>query len=556
MIPKLSNRIPRPPRIQPKVSISCWLMLLLPLTFVGKSLGADATNAAPKWLTLVQVRQKWDAQPLDAVKQAAEGGDLTAQHYLGYSYASGTRVPLDGTNAVKWYERAGARGHLPSYFNIANLYLNSKVVPQDVAAGVRYLRLAAEGGFPMAMVLLGRVYYAGEGIPKNPGEAMKWFQKAGDLGESQGEYFAGYILDQDEGHPEAALGHYLKAATLDSPDAMFALFLLYIKGRGVAADPVEGERWLIRAAEAGYTVAQGELGWHNENPRLHSNATVGGQPASIIAAVKWYRASAEKGFAFAQYRLGLCYMEAKGVETDEEVGLDWVRKASDGGYARAAMALARYYDRGIGEPRSRDDEPMHLYHRVLEMNVKDDFMVKGLACDEIRFRHEHGIGTPEDLVAASEWYSRAVLAGDLQSNFDGKLPGSRPSGQAVGEAMTGMDVGHRYLMISGIPGSAPCERMRRVLGEYLSAAYPQDATNALRIAERFTSGADVPKDAVRAWVWFNLAASRHSSEAVAKRDEIGKALTPAELTDARKQAKELAALLEQVRQALPSQPGR
>ncbi len=52
--------------------------------------------------------------------------------------------------------------------------------------------------------------------------------------------------------------------------------------------------------------------------------------------------SAEAGDLQAQYELGWCYAEGRGVETDAETARMWIRKAADGGFAKAEYDLFLY----------------------------------------------------------------------------------------------------------------------------------------------------------------------------------------------------------------------
>ncbi len=54
-----------------------------------------------------------------------------------------------------------------------------------------------------------------------------------------------------------------------------------------------------------------------------------------MKAVKLYRKAAEQGHANAQFCLGCCYFEGKGVEEDKTEAVKWYRKAAEQGYARA-----------------------------------------------------------------------------------------------------------------------------------------------------------------------------------------------------------------------------
>ena len=58
-------------------------------------------------------------------------------------------------------------------------------------------------------------------------------------------------------------------------------------------------------------------------------------------AVDYYRSAADQGHAGAQYRLGLCYANGKGVSKDVAEAKRWYQKAADRGHKGAKKALKR-----------------------------------------------------------------------------------------------------------------------------------------------------------------------------------------------------------------------
>jgi len=103
----------------------------------------------------------------------------------------------------------------------------------------------AEQGDLRAQVRLGFCYKNGnygQGVTKNPVEAVKWFRKAAEQGEPEGQsalaycYYegSGVIKDQAE-----AVKWYLKSAEQGSSHAQIKLGYCYYKGEGVTKDPVE-----------------------------------------------------------------------------------------------------------------------------------------------------------------------------------------------------------------------------------------------------------------------------------------------------------------------------
>ena len=75
------------------------------------------------------------------------------------------------------------------------------------------------------------------------------------------------------------------------------------------------------AAEQGYANAQYNLGICYANGR--------GVPKNYEEAAKWYRLSAEQGYINAQYNLGVMYDNGQGVEQSYSKAVEWYRKAAE-----------------------------------------------------------------------------------------------------------------------------------------------------------------------------------------------------------------------------------
>lgn len=94
---------------------------------------------------------------------------------------------------------------------------------------------------------------------------------------------------------------------------------------------------LTANAEKGNASAQNDLGVFHER--------VLNDPEE---AFKWYRKSAEQGFAEAQGRLGLCYSKGRGVLKNPEEAVKWYRKSAEQGLAEAQCNLGLCYANGDG----------------------------------------------------------------------------------------------------------------------------------------------------------------------------------------------------------------
>jgi TPR repeat protein len=56
-------------------------------------------------------------------------------------------------------------------------------------------------------------------------------------------------------------------------------------------------------------------------------------------AAQWHHKAAEQGLANAQYSLGFCYANGKGVKQNSEEALKWYQKAADQGFVAAQTAI-------------------------------------------------------------------------------------------------------------------------------------------------------------------------------------------------------------------------
>ena len=72
-------------------------------------------------------------------------------------------------------------------------------------------------------------------------------------------------------------------------------------------------------------------------------------------AYKWYKKSAspnittrEKGFADAQYNLGVMYLKGEGVDKNDKVSAKWFRMAAQQGHADAQYNLGLLFKPGKG----------------------------------------------------------------------------------------------------------------------------------------------------------------------------------------------------------------
>ncbi len=122
-----------------------------------------------------------------------------------------------------------------------------------------------------------------------------------------------------------------------------------------------------------------------------------------------------------------------------------------------------------------------------------------------------GEGIPQDSVEAVKWYHLAAEQGDADAQFS---------------------LGGLYYYGAGIPQDSV-----EAVKWYHLAAEQGDAGAQIQLGNIYENGAGVPQDYVLGHMWFNLAAT-HLPAAAVNRDFIEKSLTPDQVAEAHRLARE------------------
>lgn len=143
---------------------------------------------------------------------------------------------------------------------------------------LRQLTALGERGSAAAQYHVGMFHNNGIGTAKDPRAAFRWFERAAAGGDALGHYKVGcYYAGQFPGAVEVDEAKALTAKTV--------------------------------AAEAGYSIAQGDVG------------NIYGKRSDWPQAVKWWAAAAEQGYAPAAYNLANAYQRGQGVPKDPDKAL-------------------------------------------------------------------------------------------------------------------------------------------------------------------------------------------------------------------------------------------
>lgn len=133
------------------------------------------------------------------------------------------------------------------------------------------------------------------------------------------------------------------AAKQGDPLALFEIGARYTDGRGVASDFAEAAKWYRLSADKGFAPAQYRLA------NLLEKGT--GVPRDIAAAKALYQQAADAGNASAMHNLAVLYASGSDGAQDYAKAAEWFGKAADLGVSDSQFNLAILYARGNGVPQ-------------------------------------------------------------------------------------------------------------------------------------------------------------------------------------------------------------
>ncbi len=142
--------------------------------------GEAAINLAFIYLTSSNINSSKN-RIVELLQQAADGGNITAQYMIGYSYYRGFVVPKNFKKAFDLMKMA-AVSYDEAQYELAQRYINAEGTPRNYGNAVKYLSEAAHQGNVKAMMDLGNILAAGTSYQKNEYQAYIWFNIASVYG--------------------------------------------------------------------------------------------------------------------------------------------------------------------------------------------------------------------------------------------------------------------------------------------------------------------------------------------------------------------------------------
>lgn len=235
-----------------------------------------------------------------------------------------------------------------------------------------------------------------------------------------------------------------------------------------------------------------------------------------VQAIKCFRAAAEQGHAVAQYNLGTCYQEGKGVTQNYAEAVKWIRKAAENGHSSAQhnMGDSYYYGHGVSKDVA---EAIKWYKKSAEQG----HMSAQKALGDIYY---YAKGVPQNDAEAVKWYRMAAERGD--ANAQNRLGDFYYFGDVVAQDYAEAEKWYRY---SAEQGNEDAKKSLKFLEDLVKGKSTTkkkkeggDKTNGLSKSDKSEDPQELrelgwryyfEQDYVQAVKYFRAAAERGDAEA-------------------------------------------
>jgi uncharacterized protein len=198
----------------------------------------------------------------------------------------------------------------------------------------------------------------------------------------------------------------------------------------------------------------------------------------------------------------------KGVAADEKsvyaTALRLLRPLAEQGEANAQYNLGLMFDNGRGVPRNYATA-MSWYRKAAEQG-------HAAAQNNLGVMYAQGWGVPQDQAIAVSWYQKAA-----EQDY----------------AIAQYNLGVMYDDGQGVP-----QDYAVAVSWYRKAAEQGDADAQVNLGILYGMGQGVPQDYVSAHMWFSLAVTGGHKDAMKARDMAAAKMTPAQIAEAKKLARE------------------
>lgn len=249
----------------------------------------------------------------------------------------------------------------------------------------------------IAQYHIGVIYRLGLGVQDDQKEAFKWFLKAAEQGHVESQYLVGcaytcnsyFMLEETD-----VVRHDYKTIQerADKDLSTWQDSLPYFKLNGIGTEPNDHEafKWISKAANQGYVIAQVKLGdMYDWGIGINEDE---------VEAVKWYKIAASQKNTLALRRLASYYYQ---LDDDISRKIELLQKAVELGDYHAAYVIGDTYERD-SQIEGHFEKAFQWYMLSAEQY---DYYESQLEIGDI---YAEGKGKKRDINLAIKWYKKAI----------------------------------------------------------------------------------------------------------------------------------------------------
>ena len=366
----------------------------------------------------------------------------------------------------------------------------------------------ADAGVPEAAYELGKAYRYGNGVAKDSERAAQWLIAAVSKSHSRwphASYHLGTMFLEGEGVPQDLdLARRLLQQAADSGYGRAALPLarIYATGMGVEQDIPLAQQLAQRSAETGDVESYiWLLRGYQPDGILGENAQQAAFLADRVVTLLRQR-TRERNDPRAMRDLAIIYYQGLGVPEDRDIAMGWLERAAQLRHPEYLAGFAEDVLKGTNGFEARPAEGFHMLRAAADRYWYPETMAL------VGEAYRDGLGTERDLVAAENWFRRAVEAGSTRAPFEyGRMLVSRKDdpeaiqrGAALLEkaAESGLPAALATLgelhLDQAFPGADPAKGV-----EYLQRAHAAGVTSATSdLGQAYLDGRGVERDPEKA----------------------------------------------------------
>ena len=336
---------------------------------------------------------------LDYWKRGSNAGHSGCTKNIGLCYKNGEGVPQNFSEAISWFEKAVQQGSIDAMIELGLAYDDNGLTTPDYAKAVSYYAEAYSAGSAHGAYCLGTMYESGHGVAEDMAKAFELYKYAAENGHARGMAKTGMFYHDGLGTEKnvvKAVECFEAAKAMGDPDADNLLAFVYRKATPTedGTDPMKAFEFNMKRAQEGDPNAQYQVYLaYDSGEGVEANQTL---------AQEWLKKAADNGHNIAQALMGFFCM----VEDNAPMAVDYWEKASAGGHLKAMHDLAELYLDGADGVPVNKERAIKLLKEAAEKGFEEAQGTLGIC-------YATGNGVPQNDREAFALFEQAAAKGNV-----------------------------------------------------------------------------------------------------------------------------------------------